>query len=331
MASESGHSTSGMGKPKLLDQVRNAVRVRHMALSTEKTYVNWIRRYILFHHKRHPLEMGKMEVSAFLTHLAVDGRVTSSTQNQALAALLFLYRVVLEKDFGWLEDVVRAKKPRRIPVVLTHEEARAVLANLDGVNWLIGKLLYGSGLRKMECLRLRVKDLEFARMQIEVRDTKGRRDRFTILPRTVIDAMKEHLILVRRMHEQAMSDGYGGVELPFALDRKYPNAQYEWGWQYVFPAAKASVDPRTGVRRRHHVYPTTFGRAMSRAIRKAGIAKHAGAHTLRHSFATRLLEKGNDIRTVQELLGHKNVKTTQLYTHVLDSNSWAIQSPADEL
>lgn len=331
MASQSEHSASGTGKPKLLDQVRHAARVRHMALSTEKIYVNWIRRYILFHHKRHPLEMGKTEVSAFLTHLAVDGRVTSSTQNQALAALLFLYRTVLEKDFGWLEDVVRAKKPRRIPVVFTHEEACAMLANLNGVNWLIGKLLYGTGLRKMECLRMRVKDVDFARMQIAVHDTKGKQDRFTILPRTVVDAMKEHLILVRRMHERAMSDGYGGVELPFALDRKYPNAQYEWRWQYVFPAAKPSVDPRTGVRRRHHLYPTTFGRAMAHAVRKAGIAKHAGAHTFRHSFATRLLERGSDIRTVQELLGHKDVRTTQIYTHVLDSNSWAIQSPADEL
>jgi len=302
-----------------------------MALSTEKAYVHWIRRFILFHNKRHPLEMGKDEVGAFLTHLAVDGKVAASTQNQALAALLFLYRVVLEKEFGWLEDVVRAKRPRRVPAVFTHEEAGAVLANLDGVNWLVAKVLYGSGMRVMECLRLRVKDLEFTRMQITVRDTKGGQDRFTLFPQTVKEPLREHLVLVRKMHQHAMREGYGGVEMPDALDRKYPNAQFSWEWQYVFPADKPSIDPRSGARRRHHIYPTTFGRALGRAVRKARIAKHAGAHTLRHSFATRLLEKGSDIRTVQELLGHKDVKTTQIYTHVLKQNAWAIRSPADDL
>lgn len=231
MASETQHSNSGAGKPKLLDRVRGAMRVRHMALSTEKVYVHWIRRYILFHHKRHPLEMGKGEVSAFLTDLAVNGRVAESTQNQALAALLFLYRVVLEREFGWLDDVVRAKRPGRVPVVFTHDEARAVLVNLNGVFWLIGRILYGGGLRAMECLRLRVKDLDLTRMQVTVRDTKGRQDRFTLLPRSICSALREHLALVRKTHKVAMSEGYGGVELPHALERKYPDAQFALGWQ----------------------------------------------------------------------------------------------------
>jgi integron integrase len=226
--SQTQRAAGAGAKPRLLDQVRAAVRVRHMALSTEKAYAHWIRRFILFHNKRHPAEMGKQEVSDFLTHLAVEGKVASSTQNQALAALLFLYRVVLEQEFGWLEDVVRAKRPRRIPVVFTHQEALAVLANLEGVHWLIGKLLYGSGLRVTECLRLRVKDLDFARLQITVRDTKSGRDRFTMLPRTTIEPLKERLNEVRKSHEVAMQQGYGGVELPLALMRKYPKASYEW-------------------------------------------------------------------------------------------------------
>jgi len=318
-------------KPKLLDRVRREIRVRHLARSTEKLYVNWIRRFILFHGKRHPAEMGKAEVSAFLTHLAVDGNVSSSTQNQALSALLFLYREVLEEEFGWLDDVVRAKRQGHVPVVLTHAEAVAVLALLEGTSWLIGKILYGSGLRIMECLRLRVKDLDFARMQISVHDTKGKQDRFTMLPRSVITPLQEHLRGLRVAHEQAMREGYGGVELPFAIARKYPRATYEWGWQYVFPSSSPSIDPRSGVRRRHHIDPTGFGRAVKQAVRKAGISKRATAHTFRHSFATRLLERGRDIRTVQELLGHQDVRTTQIYTHVLQSNSWAIQSPADEM
>jgi len=214
---------------------------------------------------------------------------------------------------------------------LTHAEARSVLAMLDGLYWLIGKILYGSGLRIMECLRLRVKDLDFVRMQISVHDTKGKRDRFSMLPRSVVAALQEHLQRVRGAHEQAMREGYGGVELPFALAQKCPNATFEWGWQYVFPAPRPSVDPRSGVRRRHHIDPTGFGRAVKQALRKAGISKHATAHSFRHSFATRLLEKGRDIRTVQELLGHQDVRTTQIYTHVLESNSWAIESPADEV
>ena len=299
MIGQTSDMRQAAGKPKLLDQVRAALRVRHMAISTEKAYVQWIRRFILFHDKRHPVEMGNQEVTAFLTHLAVDGSVASSTQNQALAALLFLYRVVLDQDFGWLDGVVRAKRPRRVPVVFTHQQSLAVLANLSGAYWLIGKLLYGSGLRVTECLRLRVKDLDFERLQITVRDAKGDRDRFTMLPRTTIEPLKKQLQDVREKHNLAMENGYGGVELPFALSRKYPNASYAWHWQYVFPAEKPSVDPRGGTRRRHHLYPTSFGRAMARAVRKAGIDKHASAHTFRHSFATRLLEKCQDIRTVQ--------------------------------
>jgi integron integrase len=258
------------GKPKLLDRVRNEIRVRHMARSTEKAYVNWIRRFILFHGKRHPAEMGKDEVTAFLTHLAVVGDVTASTQNQAFSALLFLYREVLKEEFGWLNDVVRANREGHVPVVLTHNEAVSALSLLDGTNWLIAKILYGSGLRIMECLRLRVKDLDFARAQIAVHDTKGKQDRFTMLPRSVVPALQQHLERVRRAHELAMQEGYGGVELPHAIGRKYPNATFEWGWQYVFPAPQPSRDPRSGVYRRHHIDPTSFGRAVKQAVRKAG-------------------------------------------------------------
>ena len=318
-------------KPKLLDRVRHAVRVRHLARSTEKAYVYWTRRFILHHNKRHPLEMGKQEVEAFLTHLAVDQHVSASTQNQAFSALLFLYREVLERDFGWLDDVVRAKRPKRIPAVFTHAESMAILDRLRGVNWLFCKILYGSGLRGIEALRLRVKDLDFDRFQITIRDAKGQKDRVTILPRTIVELLKKHLANVRRRHEQAMRDGYGGVELPYALARKYPTAPSEWGWQYVFPAVRPSIDPRSGARRRHHLDRSSIQRAVRKAMREAGIDKHAGLHTFRHSFATRLLEQGTDIRSVQELLGHNDVKTTQIYTHVLNQNAWAIRSPADDV
>jgi integron integrase len=243
---------------------------------------------------------------------------------------LFLYREVLERDFGWLDHVVRAKRPTRIPAVFTHAEAIAILDRLRGVNLLISKLLYGGGLRGIEALRLRVKDLDFDRHQIAIRDAKGQKDRVTILPRTIVDPLRKHLAKVRRCHEQAMREGYGGVELPDALARKYPRAPFEWGWQYVFPAARPSIDPRSGVRRRHHLDRSSIQRAVRRAMREAGIHKHAGLHTFRHSFATRLLEQGTDIRSVQELLGHKDVKTTQIYTHVLNQNAWAIRSPADD-
>jgi integron integrase len=317
-------------KPKLLDQVRECCRVRHMALKTEYAYVGWIRRFILFHHKRHPMEMGEKEVTEFLTHLAVAGHVAASTQNQALSALLFLYRNVLKREFGWLDSVVRAKKPKRLPVVFSPEEAMAVLRQLQGVRWLMGVLLYGAGLRLEECLRLRVKDLDFERRQVAVRDAKGQKDRVTLLPGVMVDALKEHLVRVRQQHERALREGYGGVELPYALQRKYPQADREWGWQYVFPAERPSRDPRSGAWRRHHYDSSFLQKAVRVAIRRAGITKHAGCHTFRHSFATHLVADGVDIRTVQELLGHKDVKTTQIYTHVLKLNGFAVRSPADK-
>lgn len=323
------HSTQD--KPRLLDQVRNEIRVRHMSLSTEKAYVDWIRRFILFHGKRHPKEMGKAEVSSFLTHLAVDRQVASSTQNQALSALLFLYRQVLEEDFGWLDGVVRARHPKRLPTVLTHDEARSLIALLNGLPWLLAKLLYGSGMRVIEALRLRVKDLDFERLQVNVYEGKGDKDRRTMLPKSLVAPLQQQLDYVRIQHDRAMNDGFGGVELPHALSRKYPNAEFELGWQYVFPASTPSRDPRSGKFRRHHRDRSVLSKSLRRAALRLGLKTHVGPHTLRHSFATRLLEQAYDIRTVQELLGHKDVQTTQIYTHVLKSNSWAIRSPADDL
>jgi len=318
-------------KPRLLDQVRQAIRVRHMAYSTEKTYVDWIRRFILFHDKRHPREMGEAEVSRFLTHLAVERNVASSTQNQALSALLFLYRNVLKQDFGWLNDVVRASRPKRMPTVLTHDEARSLIALLESFPWLLAKLLYGSGMRGIEALRLRVKDLDFERLQINIYEGKGDKDRRTMLPKSLVDPLRQQLDQVRRDHEHAMCSGFGGVELPHALSAKYPQAEFEFGWQYVFPAGRPSRDPRSGKFRRHHLDRSVLSKALRRAALRLGLNKRLGPHTLHHSFATRLLEQGYDIRTLQELLGHKDVQTTQIYTHVLKSNSWAIQSPADDL
>ena len=317
------------GEPKLLERVRNRCRLRHLALSTEHAYAGWIRRFILFHNKRHPLQMGAVEVSAFLTHLAVKDHVAASTQNQALSALLFLYREVLEQDFGWLEDAVRAKKPKRLPVVFTPEEAMAVIGQLQGVRWLMAAQLYGGGLRLMECLRLRIKDLDFERLQVTVREGKGDKDRITLLPEAVAGPLRQHLVHVQAEHERALQEGYGGVELPYALRRKYPHADQEWGWQYVYPAALPSRDPRSGDYRRHHLDASYLQKAVGTAIRKLGIPKHAGCHTFRHSFATHLLANGTDIRTVQELLGHVDVRTTQIYTHVLNQNEFAVRSPVD--
>ncbi len=324
-------SRKSPARAEILEQMRRAIRVRNLARSTENSYVNWVNRFLRFHHNRHPLEMGKTEVSAFLTHLAVEGNVAASTQNQALAALLFLYRNVLERDFGWLDDVVRAKKPKHLPAVFTAEEAEAIIRELSGVRWLMGMLIYGGGLRVTECLRSRVKDLDFERLEITVRDAKGAKDRVTLLPQGLVDPLQKHIEQVRQQHERAMQAGYGGVELPFALARKYPNAQFEWGWQYVFPAPRPSRDPRSGAYRRHHLDPSIIQNAVRHAIRKLEINKHAGCHTFRHTFATELLAHGTDIRTVQELLGHKDVRTTQIYTHVLRQNSYAVRSPADRM
>ncbi len=318
-----------VAKPRLFDAVRHKVRAKHYSYRTEQQYLYWIRRLILHHKKRHPAEMGAPEVEQFLTHLAVEGRVSASTQNQALSAILFLYRQVLEVDLPWLNGVVRAHTPTRVPVVLPRREVQALLDGLEGQLHLVGQLLYGSGLRLMEALRLRVKDVDFEYSQIVVRDGKGQKDRVTILPDVLVTPLRQHLALVREQHDRALRLGYGGVELPEALARKYPKATTGWGWQYVFPAARASADPRTGEWRRHHVHERSVQRAVHFAARRVGIVKPVGPHTLRHCFATHLLERGYDIRTVQELMGHSDVRTTQIYTHVMKKGAGAVKSPLD--
>jgi len=321
---------------KLLDQactelcrsVRDAIRLKHYSIRTEQAYVNWIKRYIYFHNVRHPAEMGAPEVQAFLTHLAVEGNVAASTQNQALSALLFLYKKVLHQDLGPI-DAMRAKKPKRLPSVLTKEEVHSVLGHLSGTHLLTAKLLYGSGLRLMECLLLRVKDLDFAHRQILVRDGKGEKDRVTMLPESLVSPLQDHLRIVKRTHEEDLAKGYGAVYLPYALERKYPNAEREWLWQYIFPANRLSVDPRSGIVRRHHIHESSLQKAVRAAAQATGIPKRISPHTFRHSFATHLLEAHYDIRTVQELLGHKDVKTTMIYTHVLNRGGLAVRSPLD--
>ena len=315
--------------PWLLDRVRAACRLRHYSLRTEEAYVAWIKRFILFHNKRHPLDMGAAEINAFLTDLAVVGRVSASTQNQAFSALLFLYQKVLEVDPGRIAGVVRAVRPKRLPVVLTREEVRRVIEQLDGTFALIARLLYGSGLRLLECLRLRVKDIDFGRGEITVRQGKGDKDRRTMLPTTVRADLSDHLRRVRLLHERDLSRGFGSVWLPEALERKFPNAAHEWAWQWVFPSAVLSVDPRTGIKRRHHAHEGSVSRAITQAVRRAGLTKHATSHSFRHSFATHLLEAGHDIRTVQELLGHADVSTTMIYTHVLNRGGCGVKSPLD--
>jgi integron integrase len=316
---------------KLLDQVRDVIRRKHYSIRTEETYVRWIKRYILFHDKRHPKDMGSFEIETFLTHLAVDENVAASTQNQAFNALLFLYREVLHQELEGDVNAIRAKRPKRLPTVLTREEARSVIKMLSGVHLLMAQLLYGSGLRLMECVRLRVKDIDFAQSQITVRDGKGARDRITMLPQAVVAPLKEHLQRVRALHDQDLAEGYGSVYMPDALERKYPSACQEWIWQYVFPSRKHSKDPRTGIVRRHHVSESGLQKAVKKAAGLAKIDKRVTCHTFRHSFATHLLENGYDIRTVQELLGHKDVKTTMVYTHVLNRGGLAVHSPLDDL
>ena len=312
-----------------MDSVRAAIRVRHYSFRTEKAYVDWIRRFILFNKKRHPRDMGGPEVAAFLNHLANDRQVSSATQAQALAALLFLYKRVINVALPWIGDVVRAHRPKRLPTVLTREESQRVIAHLRGVHWLIAGLLYGSGLRLLEALRLRVKDVDFYHRRILVRDGKGAKDRVTILAKSVATALEAHLKNVRVLHDDAVTRGFGGVELPYALERKYPHAHLRWGWQYVFPAARPTRDPRTGKTRRHHVHEESVQRHVRNAARAAGLEKPVSPHTFRHSFATHLLEEGYDIRTVQELLGHKDVSTTQIYTHVMAPGKNAVHSPFD--
>ena len=316
-------------KPRLLDEVRHRLRTLHYSYRTEQQYLGWIRRFILFSGRRHPATLGAAEIEAYLSHLATDRNVSASTQNQALSAILFLYQKVLKLELPWLDGITRARRSRYLPTVLTQAEVRAVLAKLDGRVWLIVSVLYGGGLRISEALRLRVKDLNFEYRQVVVRDGKGGKDRVTILPDRLVAPLQEHLVRVRKLHELAIAKGYGGVDLPDALARKYPNAQFEWGWQYVFPADQPSRDPRTGAWRRHHLYDDTVQRHVKTAARAAGIDRPVSCHTFRHSFATHLLERGYDIRTVQELLGHADVKTTQIYTHVMRKGANAVQSPLD--
>ena len=320
-----------MTPPKLLDQVRERIRVKHYSLRTEEAYLHWIRRFIHFHGRKHPRQMAGPEVEAFLSHLATEGKVAASTQNQALSALLFLYRQVLGVDLPWLDGIVRAKRPQRLPVVLTEAEVRALLAQLDGTRWLAASLLYSSGMRLLEGLRLRVKDVEFERCEIAVRDGKGGRDRVTVLAARLVEPLRTHLGRVRELHEGDLAAGYGEVYLPFALARKYPNAARSWAWQYVFPSGSRSVDPRGGKIRRHHLNEKIVQRAVAKAARDAGIAKPVSPHVLRPAFATHLLQSGYDIRTIQELLGHKDVSTTMIYTHVLNRGGHGVASPFDRM
>jgi integron integrase len=315
--------------PRLLDRVRDALRVRHRSPRTVEAYVRWVRRYVLFHEKRHPSELGAEAIREFLTHLAVEGRVSASTQNQALAALVFLYREVLARDVGDVSGAVRAHAPHRLPEVLTRSEVRALLAQLEGVDWLVAALLYGAGLRLLEALTLRVKDVDFDRRELRLRRAKGDKDRVAPLPEAVRAQLREHLAQVRELHSRDLAVGFGAVALPGALAAKYPNAPREWAWQWVFPATRRYFDPAAHTQRRHHLHETVIQRAVKRAVSAAGIAKRASCHTLRHSFATHLLEAGTDIRTLQELLGHASVSTTMVYTHVLNRGAAGVRSPLD--
>ena len=319
------------GPRKLLDRVRDAARIRHYSIRTETAYVGWIRRYIHFHGVRHPDEMGSAEVVAFLSDLAVNGNVSASTQNQALAALLFLYREVLGRELEGLDSAVRARPARRLPVVLTRAEVKAVLEALDEPHRIIATLLYGAGLRLLECLRLRVKDVDFARRQITVRQGKGNRDRATVLPDAAVAGLRRQLTIARRLWDRDRAAALPGVWLPEALARKYPKANEEWTWFWVFAAPRPSLDPRAGDARRHHIGESVPQRAIRAAASRAGIEKRVSPHVFRHSFATHLLEDGADIRTVQSLLGHRDVKTTMIYTHVLQRGPMGVRSPLDRL
>ena len=328
------HPDAGAGggaRPTLLDALRTAIRTRHYSRRTEKAYAGWVRRFILYHEKRHPREMGEREISRFLSSLATERRVSASTQNQALNAILFLYREVLRKELPRLDEVARAKGPVRLPVVLARDEVEAVLAELEGTLRLMALLMYGAGLRLLECCRLRVKDVEFASNRIVVRGGKGQKDRVTMLPESCRDALAAQLRAAKQQHDADREAGSGWVELPDALTRKYPNAGREWGWQWVFPATRQYYEPQSRQRRRHHLHESVLQRGFKEAVRRARIHKPASCHTLRHSFATHLLEDGHDIRTVQELLGHRDDTTTMIYTHVLNRGPAAVRSPADRL
>jgi integron integrase len=326
---EINRMVGGSPAPRLLDEVRRVLRLKHYSMRTEVVYVAWIRRFILANGKRHPRDMGGAEVEGFLSQLAVQGKVAATTQNQALAALLFLYKQVLGIELPWMEGVVRAKRSQHVPTVLSRDEITRVLARMDGRPWLLASLLYGTGMRLMEALRLRIKDVDFGRNEITIRDGKGGKDRRTMLPRSLVEPLRHEIERARLLHEADLHAGFGAVWLPHALARKYPNAPREIGWQYVFPAAQRFRDPRDGIERRHHFDDAILSRALKAACRAAEVAKPVSAHTLRHSFATHLLEAGYDIRTVQELLGHKDVATTQIYTHVLNRGGHGVLSPLD--
>jgi integron integrase len=330
---EEGRKTSVQraGGPKLLDRLRESLRTRHYSRRTEEAYSHWVKRFIYFHGVRHPKEMAEPEINAFLTHLAVKGQVSASTQNQALCALLYLYKYVIGREVGEFGDVVRARKPKRLPVVLTREEIKVVLGHLAGDKWLMASLMYGTGLRLMECLRLRVQDIDFRQSEITIRDGKGGKDRRTMLPQTLSAPVQAHLLKVKKTHEQDLSHGWGQVSMPEALGRKYPNASTEWRWQWVFPQENRWKNLKTGEEGRHHADESILQKAFKRAVNQAGLVKRASCHTLRHSFATHLLENGHDIRTVQELLGHKDVRTTMIYTHVLNRGGQGVPSPIDSL
>ncbi|MEJ2158273.1 MAG: integron integrase [Desulfobacteraceae bacterium] len=314
-----------------MDQVRHYLRVRHYARKTEKTYVAWIKRYIYYHGKRHPKDMGVREIEAFLTHLAVNLNVAASTQNQAFNALIFLYKHILRREIKEPINAFRAKRPALVPTVLTVDETGRLLSAMQGTQQLMAKLIYGAGLRLMECVRLRVKDLDFGLNQVVVRNGKGFKDRVTMLPENLQPLMKTQLEYAQRLHENDLNKGFGTVHLPYALARKYPNAQNEWIWKYVFPSRTLSIDPRSGKKQRHHLHESSVQKAVRKAAKTVGIPKHVTCHTLRHSFATHLLQQGYDIRTIQDLLGHKDVSTTMIYTHVIKKGGMAVRSPVDSL
>jgi integron integrase len=320
-----------MGQPRLLDQVRDAIRLRHYSHRTEQAYVYWIRRYILFHKKRHPAEMGEAEITAYLSYLATSKNVAAATQNQALSAILFLYKEVLKLELEWLDNVVRATRPKRLPVVMTRETVARVIKEMHGTQQLVARLMYGSGMRVMETIRLRVKDINFDYRQVIVRSGKGDKDRATVLPESLIEPLQAHLVRVKELHELDLAEGYGRTWLPHALARKYPNADREFGWQFVFPSTIRSPDREEGVVRRFHMSDKTLSRELRKVARKLDLPQRITTHTLRHSFATHLLEDGYDIRTVQELLGHSNVNTTMIYTHVMKKGAKGVISPADRI
>ena len=315
--------------PRLVRRIRQAILVRRYSIRTERAYVHWIRRFIVFHGRRHPAEMGKAEVTAFLNHLATDKQVAAATQAQALAGVLFLYKEVLEIDLPWLDEVIRARRPRRIPTVLERHEVRELLDAMQGDHATMARLMYGTGMRIGECVAIRVKDLNLERRELVVRDGKGGKDRMTVLPASLVEPLREVLERSRAVYDQDRYDHRPGVALPYALERKYPAAGKLWGWHWVFPQDHLSTDPRSGIVRRHHAYDQTLARAIATAARKAKIVKPVTSHTLRHSFATHLLDDGYDIRTIQELLGHKDVSTTMIYTHVLNRGGRGVVSPLD--